>query len=93
MKTIEQVAKIRVTVDALYHRDRFDDWLAGGKINYRNKSYYWVAQNSNHGFGWETEPVAEEDWSDIPKDRFNAIITLIEKCLYKRRTEYVFAMR
>jgi len=87
---IEQVARLRVIVDSLYHRHQFDDWLAGGKIDYRNEIYYWIAQNSNYGFGWEIEPVTEKDWSDIPKDKFNEIITLIEKCLYEHRTEYVF---
>jgi len=90
VKMIEQVAKIRVTVDALYYRDQFEDWLAGGKVYYKDRPYFWVAQNSDYGFGWETDPVTEEDWSDIPKDRFNEIVTLIEKCLYEHRTEYVF---
>jgi len=79
-----------VTIDSKYHRDQFDDWLAGGKIEYGDKGYYWSAQNSSYGFGWEIEPVTEEDWSDIPKDKSNEIITLIEKCLYKHRTEYGF---
>ena len=90
MKMIERVAKIRVTVDGLYHRDQFDDWLAGGTVQDKGKTYYWSAQDSNYGFGWEIEPVTEEDWSDIPKDKSNEIITLIEKCLYKHRAEYVF---
>lgn len=90
MKMIEQVAKIWVTVDALYHRDQFDDWLAGGTVQDKGKTYYWSAQDSNYGFGWEIEPVTEEDWSDIPKDKSNEIIRLIEKCLYEHRTECVF---
>jgi len=90
VKMIERVTKIRVTVDGLYHRDQFDDWLAGGTVQDKGKTYYWSAQDSNYGFGWEIEPVTEEDWSDIPKDKSNEIITLIEKCLYKHRAEYVF---
>jgi hypothetical protein len=90
VKMIERVAKIRVTVDGLYHRDQFDDWLAGGTVQDKEKTYYWSAQDSNYGFGWEIEPVTAEDWSDIPKDKSNEIITLIEKCLYKHRAEYVF---
>ena len=82
--------RISVTIDSKYHRDQFDDWLAGGKVEYKDKGYYWSAQNSGHGFGWEVEPVTEEDWSDIPKDRYKEIITLIEKSLYEHRTEYVF---
>jgi hypothetical protein len=87
---IERVAEIRVTIDGLYHRGQFDDWLAGGTVQDKAKTYYWSAQDSNYGFGWEIEPVTEEDWSDIPKDKSNEIITLIRKCLYKHRAEYVF---
>ena len=83
-------AHISVTIDSKYHRDQFDDWLAGGKVEYKDKGYYWSAQNSSYGFGWEIERVTEDDWIDIPKDKFNEIITLIEKCLDEHRTEYVF---
>jgi hypothetical protein len=79
-----------VTVDSKYHRDQFDDWLAGGKVEYEDRRYYWSAQNNGCGFGWEIEPVSEDDWTDIPKDKSNEIIRLIEKCLYQHRTEYVF---
>lgn len=81
---------ISVTVDLKYHRDQFEDWLAGGKVEYRDKRYYWSAQNSSYGFGWEIEPITEDDWIDIPKEKSNEIITLIEKCLYEHRTVYAF---
>ena len=82
--------RISVTIDSKYHRDQFDDWLAGGKIEYKDKRYYWSAQNNNYGFGWEIEPITEDNWSDISEDEFNKIITVIEKCLCEHRVEYVF---
>lgn len=81
---------ISITIDSKYHRSQFDDWLAGGKAEYKGKTYYWSAQNSNYGFGWEIEPVPEENWNNISEDEFNKIITLIEKCLYEYKTEYTF---
>lgn len=81
---------IKIMIDSQYHRDQFDDWLAGGKVEYKRKTYYWHAQNSNYGFNWEIEPITEEDWNDISENEFNKIITLIEKCLYEHKIEYVF---
>jgi len=79
---------IKIIIDSQYHRAQFDDWLAGGTVKDKGKTYYWSAQDSNYGFGWEIEPVAEEDWQDISEDEFNKIINLIESCLYKHQTEY-----
>jgi YHS domain-containing protein len=79
---------VKVTIDSKYHRQQFDDWLAGGKIEYKGKTYYWSAQNSNNGFGWEVEPITEEDWNNVSKDEFNKITMSIEQCLYEHRTEY-----
>jgi len=81
---------IKIMIDSQYHRDQFDDWLAGGKVEYKRKTYYWYAQNSNYGFNWEIEPITEEDWNDISEHGFNKIITLIEKCFYEHKIEYVF---
>ena len=81
---------IKIMIDSQYHRDQFDDWLAGGKVEYKRKIYYWSAQNSNYGFNWEIEPITEEDWNDISENEFNKIITLIDKCLYEHKIEYVF---
>ena len=82
--------RISVTIDSKYHRDQFGDWLAGGKVEYKDKRYYWSAQNNNYGLGWEIEPITEDNWSDISEDEFNKIITVIENCLCEHRTEYVF---
>jgi hypothetical protein len=90
MKKIREATRIGVTVDTLYHRDQFDDWLAGGTVQDKEKTYYWSAQDSSYGFGWEIEPVAEDDWSDIPCGESKRMITLIRKCLYTHRVEYVF---
>ncbi|KPK89403.1 hypothetical protein AMJ80_09855 [bacterium SM23_31] len=81
---------ISVTIDSKYHRGQFDDYLSGGKIEYKGKIYYWSAQDSNYGFGWEVEPITEEDWSGLDEGEFNELINLIEKCLYEHQTEYVF---
>jgi hypothetical protein len=81
---------IKIIVDSQYRRDQFDDWLAGGKVEYRRETYYWSAQNSNYGFGWEVQPVSEENWANIVEDEFNNIINLIESCLCKHQIEYVF---
>ena len=77
-----------LNVDAKYHRDQFDDWLAGGDVYYRGRRYYWCAQNSNYGFDWEIEPVTEEDWSDLSEYEINNIFNLIERSLYQHRTRY-----
>lgn len=82
--------KVFITIDSKYHRGQFDDWLAGGKVEYRHETYYWSAENSNYGVGWEIEPVSEEDWANIPEDKFDSIISLIESCLYQHQAEYAF---
>ena len=82
--------KIFIIVDSKYQRVQFNDWLAGGTVESKGKTYYWSAQDSNYGFGWEIEPIAEEDWNDISEDQFDKISTLIEKCLYEHKTEYDF---
>lgn len=86
-------ARVVIVIDSKYYRDQFDDWLAGGKAEYKGKTYYWSASNSNYGFGWEIEPITEEDWNDIPEDEFNKIIKSIETCLCEHRTEYVFNLK
>jgi hypothetical protein len=81
---------IIVTIDSKYHREQFDDWLAGGKVNYKGKTYYWFAQNNNYGYGWEIEPVNEEDWDDIPEEKYDEIFTLIQESLLKHKIDYTF---
>jgi len=84
------VKKISVTIDSKYHRNQFDDWLAGGTVEYKEKTYYWSAYDSNYGFGWQVEPVAADNWRDISEDEFSGLIALIEQSLYDHRTEYVY---
>jgi len=80
---------IKIIIDSKYHREQFDDWLAGGKIEAKNKKiYYWTGQNNNYGVGWEIEPVNEDNWIDISEDEYNNIINLIVKCLDAHKTEY-----
>jgi len=78
-----------IIIDSQYYRKQFDDWVAGGKVEYTGKTYFWSAQNSNYGFGWEIEPITEEDWSDLDEDEFNELMRVIERCLSEHKTEYV----
>jgi hypothetical protein len=81
---------IKIIIDSQYHRNQFDDYLAGGEVEYKRKTYYWSARDSNYGFGWEVEQISEDNWSDLSENEFSKIISLIEKCLYEHKTEYVF---
>ncbi|MDI6760910.1 MAG: hypothetical protein QMD05_08785 [Candidatus Brocadiaceae bacterium] len=81
---------LTIIIDSKHHRSQFDDWLAGGTVEYKGRTHYWHAQNSNYGFGWEVEPITEEGWNGISEDESNKIIKLIETCLYEYRNEYVF---
>ena len=83
-------ARVVITVDSKYHRDQFDDWVAGGKVEYKGKTYHWSAQNSNYGFGWDVEPITEEDWGGLNENELNTLMKIIEKCLYKHKPEYYF---
>jgi len=79
---------IKIIIDSQYHRKQFDDWLAGGKAEYKGKTYYWSAQNNNYGFGWEIEPIDDADWCDITENEFNQITRIVKECLYKHKIEY-----
>lgn len=79
---------LTIIIDSKYHRHQFDDWLAGGMVEYKGKIYYWSAQNSNYGFGWEVDPVTEEDWNSLDEEEFYEIMKIIEKCLYEHKNEY-----
>ena len=84
----EKPIEIKVDIHSNYYRRQFDDRLAGGTIEYQSKLYYWSAQDSCYGFGWEIEPISEEGWNYISEKEFTKIESLIEKCLYEHRTEY-----
>lgn len=81
---------IVLNIDEKYHRDQFDDWLAGGDVYYKGRRYYWHAQNNNYGFGWEIEPITEEDWADLSEYELDKIYRLIEQSICQHRTEHVF---
>ena len=80
-----------ITVDCRYHRDEFDDWLAGGSVEYSGRKFHWAAYDANYGFGWEIDPTADEDWDGVSEQEADKILTLIRKCLYQHKTEYVFS--
>ena len=79
-----------IIIDSHYYRNQFDDWLAGGRVEDKGKTYYWSAQDNNYGFGWEFEPVTEEDWRHVSEHEFSEIIKLIERCLYEHKSEFRF---
>ncbi|HPU30737.1 MAG TPA: hypothetical protein PLM71_10525 [Syntrophorhabdaceae bacterium] len=81
---------IAITIDSKYHRSQFDDWLAGGKVEYKGKTYYWSAQDNNYGFGWQIEPITDVDWNDFSDSEFDMVIKLIKKCLEEHINEYIF---
>ncbi|MCK4331738.1 MAG: hypothetical protein KAW81_04175 [Dehalococcoidia bacterium] len=80
---------VTVNIHLRYHCEQFDDWLAGSDFYYKGGRYYWSANDSNYGFGWEVEPIRGDDCKDIPEEELNKIIKFIEECLYQHRTEYV----
>jgi hypothetical protein len=82
---------VRIVIDSQYHRDQFDDWLAGGRVEYEGRMYHWSGYDSGYGFGWEIEPVGLEGWETIAENQFEQVIELIKDCLHKHRREFVFS--
>ena len=80
----------RVMINSQYYRDQFDDYLAGGTIEFNNEKYYWSAINYNNGFGWEIDPIIEDSWNDITEIDFNELMEIIEESLIEHKSEYVF---
>jgi hypothetical protein len=78
-----------VVVESLYHREQFDDWVGGGELLVGSTTCRWSAYNSNNGFGWEIEPVAEEHgWSDLSEEEAETAVAAIERVLRTHRYEY-----
>jgi hypothetical protein len=75
-----------VVINSKYYREQFDDWLAGGKIEYKRRIYYWSARNSN--YGWEIEPIKDKDWYNLSDKEFNKIITFIKECIHGQKTDH-----
>ena len=80
---------IKIVINEKYYRKQFDDWIAGGKVEYKGKTYCWKAENINYGFGWEIDPLNKNDWGNIQRKESKIILKTIQKCLLKHRTEYV----
>ena len=78
-----------IIIGCQYYRNQFDDWLAGGSVQYKGKINYWSAQDSNYGFGWEIEPISEEDWTDISEPELIEIKKMLKKCLCEHKTKYL----
>jgi len=79
---------LAIIIDSKYHRHQFDDWLAGGTVEYKGKTYYWSAQDGNYGFGWEVDLITEEDWGSLDEEEFDELMKIIQKCLYEHKNEY-----
>ena len=73
--------RISLTSEPIHYRRQFDDYLGGGKIEVRGKTCYWSAHDSGYGFGWEIEPITEDEWNDITEDEFNEITAFIKNAL------------
>jgi len=84
------IYRIRINIDSIYYRSQFDDYLAGGSVEFNGGKYYWTARNSNNGFCWEIDPIIEDSWRDISENDFNKINELIEKSLIEHKTDYIF---
>lgn len=81
-----QAEIVVVTVDSQYYRKQFEDWLAGGTVEYRAKTYYWAAEDVR--YGWQVEPVDEEHWGDIEEAERHQIAAVIMECLCKHESRY-----
>ena len=73
-------------IDSKYYREQFDDWLAGGIVDYKRKTYYWSAQSAC--YGWEVVPLKEKDWYDLSEKEIKSVFKLIEECIRKHKTNY-----
>lgn len=82
-----QAQNVVVTVDSQYYRKRFEDWLAGGTVEYKDKTYYWAAEDVR--YGWEIEPIDEQHWGDIEEAEHWQIADFIIQCLCKHESRYV----
>ena len=81
---------IEVIIESYYYREQFEDWLAWGKIEYKDKIHYWEAYDSNNGFGWTIKQVHDEVWDKISSKNSAKIVNLIDKSLRSYRNKFVF---
>lgn len=80
-----------VVIESLYHRDQFDDWLAGGRLEIGDVTCYWEASDSCAGFGWVIEPAVENvGWPDLTEAQSDAAVLAVERALQAHRSEYRF---
>ena len=80
-----------VIIESLYHREQFQDWVGGGKLEIGPTTCMWRAYNSGAGFGWDIEPVAEErGWSVLSDEQAVAALSAVQHTLEVHRYEYRF---
>jgi len=70
---------IKIAIDSQYYRGQFDDWFAAGRVECGNKTCYWLAENSNCGFGWDITPTCEDDWDDFDETQLKTIFEYIQR--------------
>lgn len=81
--------QVIVNVETKQYRDQFDDRVAGGKVEYRGSIYYWSAEDSNYGFGWEVSRITDEDWVNLDESECSELLKFIKICLCEHKIEYV----
>jgi hypothetical protein len=88
---VGKAKNVAVTVDSQCYRKQFDDWLSGGTVEYKDKTYYWAAEDVRYGWDIEPiiEPIDEEHWGDIQEAERCQIVDFIIQCLCKHKLRYI----
>jgi hypothetical protein len=84
---MRRTKNVVVTVDSQYYRKQFDDWLSGGTVEYKDKTYYWSAEDVR--YGWEIEPINEEHWEDLEEAERCQIVNFVMHCLHNHEVRYL----
>jgi len=89
--TVDDVTHGVVVIESLVHREQFDDWLAGGRLEVNSAVCYWQAQDSGYGFGWDIEPALEDQgWPGLIEVQADAGVAAIARALRAHKYEYRF---
>ena len=69
-----------VIIDSKYYREQFDDWLAGGKVDYKRETYYWTSRKGC--FCWEIEIMEDREWCDLSDKELKNLWLIYMKISY-----------
>jgi hypothetical protein len=83
-------ALFTVVIESKYRREQFEDWLAGGTVEYNGQTFYWEARDGCAGFGWDIAPINQKNWDAISEEEYDGIMEVIEKALNAHETHHVF---